>query len=140
MAVIDEHKGIVVAGGVDAPNKVEFLDWEGDDHIGTSWHQAFELVWSKRKIFSKSMGASNVCTFVTLFMIILAYMPGVGNIGGNLAVVGGYLWPDTTDYEVEFCKEECKKASEEGRFRNENDKLWYNSASVTVPGSMFPEC
>jgi len=108
VATISGSRGVVVVGGATGDDVVEFLDWD----IKKTWRTLGKL--------NRGRGM----------------MPGVGFIGGNLTIIGGYGWPGAVDLIETWDenREEWVKTSEKLEYSR------YNHASVTVPGEMFPQC
>ena len=63
-------------------------------------------------------------------------MPGVGFIGGQLSIIGGYSWPGAVDLIESWDEDREEWLVSEKRIKYNR----YNHATVTVPGDMFPQC
>jgi len=108
VATISGARGVVVVGGATGDDVVEFLDWD----IRNTWRTLGKL--------NRGRGM----------------MPGIGFIGGQLSIVGGYSWPEGVDI-VENWDED----REEWRISPwKLQQARYNHGTLTVPGDMFPQC
>merc|ERR1719499_2119369 len=108
VATISGSRGVVVVGGATGDDVVEFLDWE----IRKTWRTLGKL--------NRGRGM----------------MPGVGFIGGDLSIVGGYSWPGAVDLIERWDedREEWVRSSHKIKYSR------YNHGTLTVPGDMFPQC
>jgi len=63
-------------------------------------------------------------------------MPGVGFIGGELSILGGYSWPGAVDLIEKWDedREEWVRSVHKIKYSR------YNHGTLTVPGDMFPQC
>ena len=108
MATISGTRGVLVVGGATGDDVVEFLDWE----IKNTWRTLGKL--------NRGRGM----------------MPGVGFIGGDLSIVGGYSWPGAVDLIETWDEDREEWVKSENKIKYSR----YNHATVTVPGDMFPQC
>jgi len=112
VATMSGARGIVVVGGASGSEVVEFFDWEN--------RSLKDAKWVVKGRLNRGRGM----------------MPGVGFIGGQLSVIGGYSWPggvklvETWDDD----QEEWVKSPHELKYPR------FNHGTVTVPGDMFPQC
>ena len=108
VATISGTRGVLVVGGATGDDVVEFLDWE----IKKTWRTLGKL--------NRGRGM----------------MPGVGFIGGQLSIIGGYSWPGAVDLIESWDEDREEWLVSEKRIKYNR----YNHATVTVPGDMFPQC
>merc|ERR1712038_2057235 len=108
VATISGSRGVVVVGGATGDDVVEFLDWD----IRNTWRTLGKL--------NRGRGM----------------MPGIGFIGGQLSIVGGYSWPEGVDIVEKWDEDR------EEWVRSVHKMKWsrYNHGTLTVPGDMFPKC
>jgi len=105
-------RGIVVAGGNNNGDSVEFLDWDHKDKAGQGHWVALHTTARQRR-----------------------FGPVMAHVGGKLSVIGGFTWPSSVGEVEQFDDEneewEDSSAAVTGRF---------DHAVVTVPGSLFDSC
>jgi len=108
VATISGTRGVIVVGGATGDDLVEFLDWD----IKKTWRTLGKL--------NRGRGM----------------MPGIGFIGGELSIIGGYSWPGAVDLIEKWDedREEWMRSPEKIKYSR------YNHGTLTVPGDMFPQC